>query len=275
MENVYCLFFLAWYVSTLIMFYIWYNYYNNVGVNHQYIDRIHRWMNKYKSLISGMTMAAAVTGIIDGCARVISGCMWTINIGSGAFLAVWLPQILFHPFVGFIVSLECIRHSYKTNRFTHGYLIFPLHYFAISLLLMLVPAIILTLAYPTQMFAIMSFVPTYLFTIITLAAVIIKGFQLNIFRLQTNNAATAEEAHGNMFQAKLCYFLSFIIIIAVTLITISIVLIFIYLELIGTGFAINAGPPFIISVILAAIVTRLSLTAIERIVLSYVEEEEE
>ena len=226
-------------------------------------------MEEHESLISGMTLAAAVTGIIDGSARIISSYIWTINIGSGLLFAVWLPQILYHPLVGIIVSLECIRHSYKTNRFTHGYLIFPLHCFAISLLQKLLPAIILTLAYPTQMFAIMSFAPTYLFTFTTLAAIMIKGFQLNVFRLRIqNNESAVEEAPGNQFQTKLCYFVSFVIIIAVTLTTISIVLIFIYLELIGRGFAIDTGPRFIVCVILATIVTSLSLTAIEKIVLS-------
>ena len=52
--------------------------------------------------------------------------------------------------------LECIRHCHKKgNRFAHGYLIYALHCFAIALVQTLVPSILLTLAYLTQMIAIL------------------------------------------------------------------------------------------------------------------------
>ena len=220
-------------------------------------------MDNKESLISGMTMTAAVTLIIDGCARIISGFIWTINIGLGAVLAVWLPQFLFHPFVGLVVIIICIRHCHKNgNHFTHGYLIFPLHCFLISFLQMLIPSITLTLAYPTQMISIMMSIPTYLFTVTTIVTLTIEGFQLKMFRLNNNE-------DENMIQAWLCYIGSFAVIIFATLVTISIVLIFIYLELIGRGFAINAGPPFIVSVVIAAIITQqLYLKAIKRLIFS-------
>lgn len=206
-------------------------------------------------------MAAAITGIIDCVARLYSSYTWALNIGLSSFLQVWLLQIIFHPFMGLIVILECIRHCHrKRNHFAHGYLIYALYCFAIALVQTLVPSILLTLAYPTQMIAIITFVPMYLFTLTALLAVCIEGFQLNLFRLQ--NDADAER---NMLQAWLCYIGSFAVIIVATLITMFTVLIFIYLELIGRG---SGGPPFIICAVLAAIVTKLFLTAIARIVFS-------
>ena len=173
------------------------------------------------------------------------------------------------------MTLICICHSYETIRFTHGYLILPLHCFVIAVLQTLLPSTILTLAYPTQMIAIVTFIPTYLFTITAIVTVIIEGFQFDMFRLQQNNNAGEEGDHRNKFNTWLWATVLFVAIIAATLITMCIVLMFIYLELVGRGSVINAGPPFIVSIILAVIVTPLYLKVAKRFIFQQDEEEEE
>ena len=244
--NLYSFIILVWYISTLIVFCVWYNY---IGANDQ-IDRIHRWMENNESLISGMITTAAIASIFDGFARIINGCIINIHApGLGVFLAVWLPQT-FHLLVGPIVMLRCIAHCCERNNgFKHGYLILSLHCFVIALLQMLIPTIILALAYPTQMLAIVTFVLTYLFATTILATIIIKGF-INAFET-TQQWQWRECLKCN----NVCYAVaSFIVIITVILITICIVLIFMYLVLIGRGSAINTGPLYIISLAPSVIV---------------------
>ena len=218
--NLYSFIILVWYISSLIVFLVWYNC---IGAKDQ-IGRIHTWMENNESLISGMMTTASIGSICDGLARIINGCIWTINIHVpvlGVFLAVWLPQT-FLLLVGIIVILISFAHCCERNkRFTHGYLIFSLHGFAIAILHILIPAIILVLAYPTQMLAIVTFVLTYLFATTILAAIIIKEFKLNVCTLfKTTQQGQPRERLKCGYMC--CAVVSFIVTIIVILITICI-----------------------------------------------------
>ena len=122
-----------------------------------------------------MFTTAVTVGTIEGIARIVDGAIWTSNIHSSA-LAVWLPQgfIMLNTFLLIfchIISCAYLRRN-EQNLLTRYlvHIILPLHLISFGLLYFLFPAIILVLAYPTQMIATATFVLSYLFATILSAS---------------------------------------------------------------------------------------------------------
>ena len=136
-------------------------------VNEKIKDLIENLIDNHQSLTAGLFTTAITAGMIEGSARIASGITWTCNIPSLA-LAVWLPQGIIMLNTILLVSCHavlCCMYNEKCTRIptSHLHIILPLHLISFGLAYFLFPAIILVLAYPTQMIATMTFVLSYLF----------------------------------------------------------------------------------------------------------------
>ena len=171
-------------------------------------------------------------------------------------LIVWLPQglLLILGFVVLIVVIPHIVHCCKNgNHLSHGYVLYPLHFFISALFFMWFPTIILVLAYPTQMLAIMIFALVYLFATTILAAILIQMFNPSIFKLRKNEQSTTNET--GVQYPWWYYAIVFISYMIFMLFALFIGVLSLYSLLIGKGSAINTAPLFVISLLPSALVS--------------------
>lgn len=188
------------------------------------------------------------------------------------FLGTWLT-IFCH------VAECCIRYRNKgTSKFllSHIHIILPLYLTAYGLLYSLFPAIVLVLAYPTQMIAIVTFVLAYLFATTIFSAILINFYsapnntkeaqqdhnvQLNKQDQQKYDKQQPQSQQKQLIKTILFFAMLFIPFWLIILYLHCIAIVFLYSLLIGTGSAINTGPLFIISLLPSALVSGVAWIA--------------
>ena len=237
------------YAVSVIVFLKWYH----DDSNEHRKKWIHKWIKDNKSLTAGMFTTAVTVGIIESGARIAYCSIWThytlrnnppdSELNQGVFLAVWLPQgFLF--ICGTILlivchSIECYITSWNGDLYIHA--ILPLYLIAYSLVYTLFPAIILILAYPTQIIATLTFVLAYLFATTIFSAILYKWYEQHHESRNKNKFLTRK--------ATFCLIVLMFFIWVFLLCLQFIAIVLLYLLLIGRGSAINTGPLFAISLL--------------------------
>lgn len=301
MVNLYSSIMWILYTTSIIAFLVW--YYDRKPHNHddnkrkkEQRKRIHKWIGKNKSLVAGMVTTAVTTIVIETCARIANCSVWALNTdnSSGVFLAVWMQQS-YLTFLGLWLTIFChiagccikIRyHKKDTSEFllSHIHIILPLYLTAYGLLYSLLPAVILVLAYPTQMIAIATFVLAYLFATTIFSAVLInfysapnstnlKGIKQE-HNIQQQSQSVNQQSQQNscheeqpqsrqkqLIKTILFFAMLFIPFWLIILYLHCIAIVFLYSLLVGTGSAINTGPLFIISLLPSALVSGVAWIA--------------
>ena len=272
---------LSAYVITLITFYIWYNKQDQDKKRLKQIRAIHKWMEKYESFIFGMIVTAVTASFSDVSAKIVTYYLMEDLFSQLAIpvqVVLWMPHVSLFV-VGLIIIILRIPDRCKGNGYSRGYILLSLHFFGFSLFYLLFPAIILVLAYPTQMLATMMFTLTYLFATTTLTTILLQMFQPKYFKLRkighenseglfsaTNLKPKGKPSHAQDNQASCCtcnctalhLFIAFIYLLLLLGI-LCIGLLALYLLLIGKGSALNTAPHFVISLFPSALVSGVAL----------------
>ena len=270
MVNLYSSIMWILYTTSIIAFLVWYydrkphNHDNNTHKKEQR-ERIHTWIGQNKSLVAGMVTTAVTTIAIETCARIANCSVWALNTdnSSGVFLAVWMQQS-YLTFLGMWLTIFChiagccikIRDHKKEFLLSHIHNILPLYLTAYGLLYSLFPAVILVLAYPTQMIAIATFVLAYLF-----ATTIFSAILINLYSAPNSNKQQPQSRQKQLIKTILFFAMLFIPFWLIILYLHCIAIIFLYSLLVGTGSAINTGPLFIISLLPSALVSGVAWIA--------------
>ena len=267
--------------------------------------QIKKWITENQGMTAGLLITAVTSFIIEGIARIVSAILWTYNIKSST-LAVWLPQgiitantlllILCHIICGYCKCKKCGDNNCTPLWPLH--IILPLHFVLFGLLYFLFPAIILVLAYPTQMIATLTFVLSYLF-----ATTIFSAILFNICRdyieppiydriqrfnarrrsaekdkpakqphaakpskpgpaesLQADESPQANKLETANVCSKICAYGGPLILFWILMLYIHyIAILFLYSLLIGRGSAISTGPLAVISIFPSIIVSGIAL----------------
>ena len=169
-------------ISVVLFLILWHSKEDNV-----HRKRMQQWINDNRSLVAGILTTAVIVYIFEGIARIVNCIVWSYNslrnntswdneVYCGVFLAVWLPQVYVFIF-GTMLLIGChIRevYTYATYRNSDFFIHIILHIYltVFGLVYVLFPAIILTLAYPTQMLATFIFVLAYLFATTIYSAIL-------------------------------------------------------------------------------------------------------
>ena len=195
------------YAISIITFLIWYHHKPHSDHKKRQKERIHTWIRQNKSLAAGMVTTAITTITIEGTARVANSSVWSLSTdsSSGVFLAIWGSQ-------GYILFLGvwltvfchiaecCIRYRDKgTSKIILSsiHIILPLYLTAFGLFYVFFPAIILILAYPTQMIAIVTFALAYLF-----ATTIFSAIMINLYSARKQNDANQQNQQNRLNQSN-------------------------------------------------------------------------
>lgn len=226
---------------------------------------IKKWMENNKGMTAGLFTTAVTVGVIEGCARLASSIIWTKHIQSSAH-AVWVPEVCIMISTFLLILCHIIFGCYKwdkcckrhTTLFSTLHILLPLHLIAFGLFYFLFPAIILVLAYPTQMIATLTFVLSYLF-----ATTIFSASLFNICRNYidlriiycTNLDKQRKQSLKSVILALFVYGGSFTLFCILTLYLHCIAILFLYSLLIGRGSAISTGPLAVISLLPSIVVS--------------------
>lgn len=268
LANIYSSSMWVLYAISILVFLTWYHKEDN-----EHKERIQQWINDNRSLVAGIFTTAVTVGIVEGIARIANCSVWShyslrnnqsgddeVNRNRGEFLAVWLPQGYILIF-GTIVVFAChigelyITYIYQ-NDDLYVHIILPIYFIAFGLVYALFPAIILTLAYPTQMIATFTFVLAYLFAATIFSAILYKWCE-----------QYCQSTYGKMSpkmklcKTTLCFIVMIIPIWIVFLYLSMIAIIFLYSLLIGRGSAINTGPLFAISLLPSLLISSVAWVA--------------
>ena len=139
------------------------------------------------------------------------------------------------------------------------HVILPIHLIAIGLVYVLFPAIILTLAYPTQMLATFTFVLAYLFATTIFSAILYKWCE------QYCQSTYKEMSLEMKLYKTTLYFIALIIPIWIIFFCLQLIaIVFLYSLLIGRGSAINTGPLFAVSLLPSLLISSVAWLAAER-----------
>ena len=253
------------YLITVCLLPFWFLCPRNERQKHKTATYMDKVIQDNKELTTGMVTTGVTTIALEFCARIANCIVWTVHRdnGLGTFLAVWLPQgyiLLFGTFANIVVHIVIIFYEKhcccKSNDVEPGeidinsssntsrssgipslkmHIILPLHLTAFGLLYSLLPAIILTFAYPTLMIAIFTFILAYLFATTIFFAILIK------FYASFECTCIGETAKRTGFIA--IFFLSWLTMLYMY----GIALVFLYSLIIGRGSVINTGPLLAIS----------------------------
>ena len=250
------------YAVSVIVFLKWYH----DDSNEHRKKWIHKWINDNKSLTAGMFTTAVTVLLVEVGARIATCSIWTHYIlrnnssqdnelNRGIFLAVWLPP---SPFFIFGINLLIICHSIeycviwrKKGDDLYVHMILPISLNAFGTGYSLFPAIILILAYPTQMIATLTFALAYLFATTIFSAILYKSCE----------QFCASSGKNKEMRTTLCFTALLIptwIILAYLLL---LALLFLYALLIGRGSAINTGPLFVISLLPSVMLSGIAWVA--------------
>ena len=265
---------LASYFITLISFCIWYNKVDLNGMPDSHRERqtkaIRTWMERNETLMFGIIITAATASMCDGLAKIVNFYwMYTNDQFPGPVtMILWLPHgclFIYGLFILFVRIFDCYNNS--CSEFSHWYIMYSLHFFVFSLLYLLFPAIVLVLAYSTQMLATMIFALSYLFSTTILAAILIQMFRPKKFKLRRETQTEENKTEKNQIKTKsysikmIMSYLFIIIAYSVLLLcTLYIGLLTLYALLIGNGSAINTGPLFVISLLPSILMSGMALT---------------
>ena len=238
----------------------------------QHKNQVKDAMKSNKELIGGMLITAILTIAFEFCTSIAYCIISTVHQDNvqGAILATWLPHLLKFAFTAFMnicahcitsCKIYCLDIKYRDkiyyNHRRHSgdgptnycksclnntltiftskvHVILPIHLVVFGILYYFLPAIILIFVFPTQMIAIFTFVPAYLFATTVIFAIMIKFYG---WLLPDTKKII-----------KICIFIPiFVMICFVLLFIYGLVLVLLYALMIGRGSVVNTGPLFIIS----------------------------
>ena len=261
MVYLYHIVFLSSYVITLITFYIWYNKKDADEKRLKQICAIRKLMEKYETFTFGVIITAVIAILFDVFAKGMIFCQ-TKDLFSGLATPVqvvlWMRH-LSQLVAGLLIILSCMYNFCKGNGFYHGHVLVSLHFFVFSLVYLMFSAIILALAYPTQILATVMFTLTYLFATTTLVTILLQMFQPKTFKLRKKGQAQDNQASCSTCNCTTLHVFTAFIYLLLLLGVLCIGLLALYLLLIGKGSALNTTPHFVISLFPSALVSGVAL----------------
>jgi hypothetical protein len=265
LSNIYSSILWLLYAVSVFVFLMWYHKKDN-----EHRERMQQWIKDNRKIIAGIFTTAVTVGIIEGIARIANCSVWSHyslknnpsrdhEVNRGVFLAVWLPQG--YVLVGTITLFAChigelcVAYIYQ-NDDLYVHVILHIYFIAFGLVYALFPAIILILAYPTQMIATFTFVLVYLFATTIFSAILYKWCEQYC-------QSTYRKMSPKMKLCKITFcFIALIIPIWIVFSYLQLIaIIFLYSLLIGRGSAINTGPLFAISLLPSLLISSVAWAA--------------
>ena len=248
-------------------------------LNHYYPNReqqISTFIKDNNELIGGLTITTVAAVAIEILTRFINSAIWSVSIdnGSGVLVAVWLPQgyifvmgtclnVYYHikylrntpneaPGIRehlnpFSRCYDAIVKKFSANINIH--IILPLMLTTFGLVYTAFPALVLMVAYPTQMIVLIPTAAAFLFATVIFSAIMIKLYKQSV-------ECPRQERRRETIVFILCRFIPFYF--AVIFLK-CVAVIFLYLLIIGRGSVTNIGtllklalsflPPVLVSIV--------------------------
>lgn len=258
------------YGVSVILFLVWYYYCSEDSK-----ENFENHVKNNKDLLAGMVITAVTSLLMERVARFASSIAWTTSISnsSGSFLAVWWPQsdyflittsanIFCHIVIICYPPSEQGQDSLMTrSQILHS--ILPIILIAFGLFYTGLPAIILILAYPTQMIAILACVLSFLFATTVFSAILFKYVRKIVTEKWFSHVVTRDRARSRTTISF--YYILLVVMIVPFLIWIAyihfVAVVLLYSLIVGRGSVITTGPIFVISLLPSAFLSTVSLIA--------------